>query len=177
MTENAKPGGNAFEAWDALASAAASSSVEPSADLRARLLASRTRTGRYGIFVDRIARLFDLGMKEAEELLASLERPETWRPFFVDGTAVVAVKTGPKRASTIATMVKVDPGVEFPKHLHRGVETMLVVDGGFKEPGREGDTWRGEEITRQDGTEHSLVGLPGIPCVAAVLIEGHADFT
>jgi hypothetical protein len=29
---------------------------------------------------------------------------------------------------------------------------------------------------RADGTEHALVGLPGVPCIAAVLIRGHADF-
>jgi anti-sigma factor ChrR (cupin superfamily) len=76
----------------------------------------------------------------------------------------------------IATFVKEQPRSRFPDHVHRGQETMVVLDGGFVEPESKLEAWRGEETTRDDGTEHALVGLPGVPCIAAVLILGHADF-
>lgn len=165
-----------FDPEGALAAAAVSEPADASSELRARLMASRTRPGRYGIFADRIARLFDLPVESATALLDGLTKPEAWKPFLVEGTAIIPVETGPKCAGAIATFISVPPGVEFPRHVHRGVETTLVIDGGFVEPATKNETWRGEEITRDDGTDHSLVGLPGIPCIAAVLITGHADF-
>jgi putative transcriptional regulator len=161
---------------DALASAAASDAAEPSDSLRDRLLASRTRPGKYGIFVDRVARLFAIPTDKAEYLLKKIEAPESWKPFLVPGTELIPVKAGESLGDAIATFVKVNPGARFPDHIHRGHETMLVLDGGFVEPDSKLEAWRGEETSREDGTEHALVGLPGVPCVAAVLIRGHADF-
>jgi quercetin dioxygenase-like cupin family protein len=153
----------------------------PPSSLRDRLLASasKKRTGKYGIFSDRIARLFDLPLSEAEELMARIEKPEAWNPFIVEGVEMIPIVAGPKCAGAIATLVRIQPGTTFPAHAHRGDETMLVLDGGFVEP--EGSTlreeaWRGDEVFRTNDTEHSLVGLPGTPCVAAVVIFGHADF-
>jgi len=161
---------------DALASAAASAAAEPTGSLRDRLLASRKRAGKYGIFVDRIARLFAIAPNEAEKLLTKLESADEWKPFLVEGTEMIPVATGEGLRDAIATFVKVHPGARFPDHVHRGTETMVVLDGGFVEPASKVEAWRGEETTRDDGTEHALVGLPGVPCIAAVLIIGHADF-
>jgi putative transcriptional regulator len=161
---------------DALTSVAASAAAEPSPSLRERLLASRARPGKYGIFVDRIARLFAVPVETAEQLLTALEAPDAWKPFLVEGTAMIPVTAGEGLGDAIATFVKVQPGARFPDHVHRGQETMVVLDGGFVEPESKLEAWRGEETTRDDGTEHALVGLPGVPCIAAVLILGHADF-
>lgn len=173
MNETTKPEGMG---WDALASAAASEAIEPPASLRDRLLASRARPGKYGIFVDRVARLFALSTETAARLLAELESPEAWKPFLVEGTEMIPVAVGESLGGAIGTFVRVQPGARFPDHVHRGCETMVVLEGGFVEPGSKLEAWRGEETTREDGTEHALVGLPGVPCVAAVLILGHADF-
>lgn len=170
---NEKPGGIGL---DALTSAAASETAEPSTSLRDRLLASRTRPGKFGLFVDRIARLFAISTESATTLLTSLENPDTWKPFLVEGTELIAVTTGEGLKDAIATFVKVQPGARFPDHIHRGIETMVVLDGGFVEPASKIEAWRGEETTREEDTEHALVGLPGVPCIAAVLIRGHADF-
>lgn len=175
MGDRMEPG-QSKEAFNALVSVAASDAAEPPPTLRERVLASRARPGRYGIFVDRLSRLFDLPMPEVETLLTRIESDDAWAPFLVPGTEMIPVMAGPKRAGAIATLVRIRPGVPFPEHTHRGVETMVVVDGGFVEPTTKIEVWRGEELTRDDGTEHSLVGLPGVPCVAAVLITGHADF-
>jgi len=149
----------------------------PPPGLRDRIVASRQRQGRYGIFADRISRLFDLPLAEAEGLMQRIEQPSEWKPFLVDGLEMIPVTAGPKCAGAIATLVRIQPGATFPDHAHRGDETMIVLDGGFREPGDGGEeVWRGDEIFRADGTEHALLALPGIPCVAAVLIFGHGDF-
>jgi anti-sigma factor ChrR (cupin superfamily) len=150
----------------------------PLASLKDRILASQARAsgGRFGIFADRIARMFDMSIGDAEALMKSIEVPGTWMPFLVDGLEVVAVKAGPKCEGAIATLVRIQPGTKFPQHAHRGDETMLVLDGGFREDHEGGEeVWRGDEILRSDGTEHTLVGLPGVPCVSAVLIFGFGD--
>lgn len=164
-------------AWNALASTAASEVAEAPPALRDRLLASRARPGKYGIFVDRVARLFALPTDAVERLLAELEGPGAWKPFLVEGTEIIPVIPGAALEGAIATFVRVQPGARFPDHVHRGHETMLVLDGGFVEPASRLEAWRGEETAREDGSHHALLGLPGVPCIAAVLIVGHADFT
>jgi putative transcriptional regulator len=148
----------------------------PPAALRERLLASQKRGGRYGIFADRIARLFDLPLADATELMKRIEDPAAWTAFLVEGLEMIPVTPGPDCAGAIATLVRIQPGATFPEHAHRGEETMVVLDGGFREPAEGGEeVWRGDEIFRADGTEHTLVALPGVPCVAAALIFGYAD--
>lgn len=147
----------------------------PPPALRGRILASARRPGKLGIFADRVSRLFDLPLAEAATLLAAVEEGSAWKPFLVDGLDAIPVVAGPRCAGAIATLVRIQPGGRFPDHAHRGVETTLVLDGGFREAGTASEVWRGEEIVREDGSEHALEGLPGQPCIAAVLIAGHAD--
>jgi putative transcriptional regulator len=156
---------------------AAASPEAPPATLRERILSSSGRPGKYGIFADQIARLFDLSLEAAAELMASLERPGSFMPFLVEGLEVIAVPAGPKCAGAIATIVRIQPGVVFPEHTHRGEEITLLLDGGFREPADGGaEVWRGDELYRADGTDHALVALPGVPCIAAVVIYGHGDY-
>jgi putative transcriptional regulator len=149
----------------------------PPDSVRDRLLASTKRRGKYGIFADRIARLFDLTVADAEALMRRIEEPDAWAPFLVDGLEMIPVTPGPRCVGAMATLVRIQPGTRFPDHTHRGEETMLVLDGGFREPSPRGEeVWRGDELLRGEGTEHALVGLPGVPCIAAAVIFGHADF-
>ena len=148
----------------------------PPTTVRERLLASRMRQGRFGIFADRIARMFDISVTDAETLMKRIENPSEWTAFLVEGLEMIPVAAGPKCAGAIATLVRIQPGATFPEHKHVGDETMLVLDGGFSEPAEGGEeVWRGDEIFRGDGSAHTLVALPGAPCVAAALIFGHAD--
>jgi quercetin dioxygenase-like cupin family protein len=156
---------------------AAASPAAPPGTLRERLLASRGRPGRYGIFADRLARLFDLPLADAEALTKRLEQPDAWAPFLIEGIEMIPVTAGPKLSGAIATLVRLQPGTKFPEHAHHGDETMLVLDGGFKESTDDGEeVWRADELVRHDGSSHAFVALPGVPCIAAALITGHADF-
>lgn len=147
------------------------------AALRDRVLASMKRTGRFGMFADRLARLFDVSVSDAEALCAKLETGAEWHPFLVPGVEMIPVAAGPKHAGTVATLVRIQPGASFPEHEHRGEETMFVLDGGFRETAEGGaEVWRGDELHREDGTGHAFVALPGTPCIAAAVVSGYADF-
>lgn len=165
-------------ARDALALLAVSDvrSERPAGSLRDRLFASRTRGGKFGIFADRIARLFDLSVEDAASLLARIEEPGSLIPFLGEGLELMQVNAGPRCEGALCTIVRIQPGASFPEHAHKGDETMVVLDGGFHEPAAGGEeVWRGEELYRHDGTEHTIVALPGVPCIAAVVIYGYAD--
>lgn len=172
------PAGDLAAARGALAAVGASLAPEPpGGGLRARLLASFSRKGRYGIFADRLARLYDLTPEAAEALVAKLEDDTAWMPFLVPGVEMIPVECGPRCAGGVATVVRLQPGTTFPEHVHRGEETMVLLDGGFREAGEGGEeAWRGDEVLRTDGTEHAFVALEGRPCVAAAIVFGVADF-
>lgn len=151
----------------------------PASTLRARLLASVGRGGRYGKFCDRVARLFDLSVADAEALLARLEAGDAWSPFLVPGIDVIPVAAGPKFAGGIALIARIPPGVRFPDHVHKGEERMFILDGGLREDGG-AEVWRGDELVSADGSAHTFVAVERDdargPCIAATLVEGVVDF-
>ncbi len=149
----------------------------PPASVRDRVLASAGRPGRFGMFADRLARMFDLPVAEAESLCTKLENGEGWQPFLVEGVEMIPVTAGAKHANAVATLVRIQPGARFPEHAHHGDETMFVLDGGFREE-RDGgaEVWRGDDLHSTDGSGHTLLALPGRPCIAAAIVTGYADF-
>jgi hypothetical protein len=124
----------------------------PGPGVRERLFASRARSGKYGIFADRLARFFDLSIADAEALAQRLENPSVFTPFLVDGLELLPVTCGPKCDGAIATVVRIQPGARFPEHAHKGDESMVVLDGGFREQGTEREVWRGEELFSRHGS-------------------------
>ena len=160
--------------------AAIGAATEPAstpAQLRERLFASLAKGGRYGRFADRLSRLFDLSAADADALCARIEDPSAFGPFLVAGVDVIPVVTGPRLGGAIGVIARIQPGASFPEHVHRGEETMLLLDGGLREDGEGGhEAWRGDELLSADGSSHAFVALPGQPCIAASLIEGVAEF-
>ena len=149
--------------------------LEASTALRDRLLASVARPGRFGQYVDRLARMFDLSMVDAEQLIARVDTPQAYTPFFVEGVEMLEVKTGPRFEGAIAVIAKLAPGARWPDHAHRGEETMFVLAGGFRETNGN-EVWRGDELTSGDGSEHAFVALDGEPCITASLVVGFVEF-
>lgn len=141
------------------------------AGLRARLHASLGRRGRYGIFADRLARMFQIGTADAEALALLLEDPKAWKPFA--GWEVIAVEPGEGLKGALSTVVRFQPGTVFPLHEHLGDELNFLLEGGFREAAREGtscaEVWRGEELFKPAGSAHEFKILPGSVCIAAVL--------
>jgi putative transcriptional regulator len=150
--------------------------VTPDARLRARTMRSLGRAGAYGKFADRIARLFDVPMDRAQELLRRIEDPSVFVPFLVSGVAMFPVQLGSSSLrGAVAAFGLLTPGATFPRHDHVGDEVTVVLDGAFRdESGRE--VWRGEELVKSAGSNHDFVVIGDRPCVAAVLAMGGVSF-
>ena len=144
---------------------------------RSRLFASLARRrdgGAYEVFADRIARMFDLSVERAAELLRKLEEPSAWRPGIAPGIDMIPVKPGPKFAGAIAAFGKLRPGSTFPRHAHQGEELTLVMAGGFRDSSGV-EIERGDELFEADGSEHDFTVLEGEDCIAAVIVHGSID--
>jgi hypothetical protein len=148
----------------------------PPSELRARVLTSAGRGGRFGRYADRVARLFGMTGEAAAQLLSSLEDPASFGPSFLPGLGMVKV-TAATAPQGMAAILRLEPSTRFPRHAHvGGAETMLVLAGGLREEGAgDGEVWRGDEITRPDGSAHSLVALEGEPCIVATVVQGSID--
>jgi putative transcriptional regulator len=147
----------------------------PPARLRERVLASMRGPGRYGLFADRVARLFDLTLDAAQRRLALLEGGAVWSPGPVEGIDFWPLRAGAGCSGAIATFVRAAPGVAFPRHAHVAEEISFVLDGGLRDStGLE--VWRGEELYKPPRSEHSFVALGDAPCIAATVAFDGIDF-
>ena len=79
------------------------------------------------------------------------------------------------RIADLVEMLQIDVDAGAPgayivtvREMGEGGDGALVASSGVVRT-------RGDEL-RGDGTDHELAALPGVPCIAAVLIFGHGDF-
>ena len=127
--------------------------VAPSADVKARLLAS-VGGGRFERFVDRMTSLFDVSVDRARELLALVERTASWE-HPIPGVSLIHFKGGPACANADCGFVRIAAGCKFPWHTHRGEEVNLILVGTASDA--EGKVFRaGDEIVEQQGSAHDL---------------------
>ena len=125
---------------------------------------------------DRIARLFDLPLAKAEELVRRIEDPAAWKPGWVPGMLSINVRPGPAYPQAMGGFGKLTPGWTFPHHDHVGEETTVVLEGGFRDTHDGAETWRGDELWKPPGTDHEFIVLPGVECIAAVIAVGGVTF-
>jgi quercetin dioxygenase-like cupin family protein len=128
--------------------------VAPPADVKARLLAS-AGGGRFEKFSDRLAKLFDVTVERARELLGLIERPASWE-HPVPGVSLIHFDGGPACAAADCGFVRIAPGCKFPWHTHRGEEVSVILSGALRDI--DGRVLRaGEELVHQQDTQHELV--------------------
>jgi hypothetical protein len=135
--------------------------------------------GRFGVFAAEVAELFDLTPEAAATLLTTLDGSAEWGEGPAEGVQLLPVQAGPRCGDAITSFARIPAGVWMPAHDHVGRERMLVIQGGFREeppagsrePGAE--FWRGDFCDRDLGTSHRFIGLPGLDCIAAVVL--HVD--
>lgn len=146
--------------------------VEPSAELRGRVLASVTSEGRFAGVSERLGAVADLSGERLREILEAARDPHG--PGWTDGPAPgirwYFFRPGPARAAAAAALISCEPGVTFPEHRHRGPETALILDGAAIDSS--GDRWAiGDRIEFEGGTSHSFLTAEA-PLLAAVVAEG-----
>jgi hypothetical protein len=128
--------------------------VAPSPDVKARLMAS-AGGGRFEKFADRMAKLLDVTIDRARELLGLIERPASWENP-VPGVHLVHFDGGPAYAAADCGFVRIDPGCKFPWHTHRGEEVSVILSGSMRDV--DGRVLRaGDELIHQQDTQHELV--------------------
>jgi putative transcriptional regulator len=127
--------------------------VAPPADVKARLIAS-VGGGRFEKFSDRMAKLFDVTLERARELLGLIERPASWE-YPVPGVSLIHFDGGPACAAADCGFVRIAPGCKFPWHTHRGEEVSVILSGAVRD--HDGRVFRaGDELVHQQGTQHEL---------------------
>lgn len=158
------------EAWHALALALPPRS--PSATLRQRLLdAAAGPDERYAPFSERLARLFDVSLERARELLTAITDPGFWQDVIAPGVALVHLEGGPRVATADVGLVRVDAGARFPTHHHLGEENTLLLQGeSIDDEGRRNRA--GDSIRLTTGTTHAFVAGPDEDLIYAVVVDG-----
>lgn len=127
--------------------------VAPSPDVKARLLAS-VGGGRFERFADRMAKLFDVTIDRARELLGLVERDASWENP-MPGIALIHFDGGPACAAADCGFVRIQPGCTFPWHTHRGEEINVILSGTLRDS--TGKVLQaGDELVQQASTQHDL---------------------
>jgi putative transcriptional regulator len=136
--------------------------VAPSTDVKARLIAS-AGGGRFEKFGDRMAKLLDVTIDRARELLGLIERPSSWENP-VPGVSLIHFDGGPAYAAADCGFVRIAPGCKFPWHTHRGEEVSVILSGAMRDV--DGRVLRaGDELLHQQGTQHELTAEGDEPVI------------
>ena len=146
--------------------------MQPSAGLRARVLASIAPGSRLEGFVARVARLFDLTEPRAREILAvaaTVPGPG-WVTTPLAGLHLHHFDGGPRVASADCGLVHLAPGTAFPTHRHLGREWNLVLAGSADESS--GVVWLpGDLVVHETDTVHGFRAHDHEPLLLAAILE------
>jgi putative transcriptional regulator len=140
--------------------------VAPSPEVKRRLMAS-VGSGRYEAFSERLARMFDVTLDRARELLGLLERPASWVPQVVPGIFFVDFEGGPAAAAADCGFVRLSPGALFPPHTHLGEEMTTILAGRVHDVPNDRVIGPGEDYVRPEGSTHHLVCIGDEDCIYA----------
>lgn len=146
--------------------------MTPSPALRARVLQAVERP-RYA-FLDRVARLLDLGAEKARALLDRVDDLASWEPSG-PGVRLLHLEAGPSLANAVVGLVHVEAGTRFPRHAHIGQEYVLVLQGAIRdEDGRV--LLSGDLAAMPPGSEHEFEALPGEDLLYLAVVHEGVDF-
>jgi len=168
LRELAEAGVEESDAMDALVDGLEPAPL-PSA-LRARILASVKAESRFLSFADQVAALVDVAVDRAKELLLGIDAEESWGDSIVPAMRLYNFDGGPSVANAITGFVRMPPGSAFPHHVHVGQETVLVLQGQFREDN--GDVVGPSEKKVSDaGSAHSFEVLDGPELIYLVVVQ------
>jgi quercetin dioxygenase-like cupin family protein len=109
--------------------------VEPSSALRKRLLDSVCSVDRFAPFLADLARLFDLSLEAIRRVLSRIDDATSWEQG-LPGMELQHFQAGPRHATADAGLVRLRPGVTFPRHKHLGPEITFVLEGAMRDGDR-----------------------------------------
>ena len=150
--------------------------VAPSAEVKARLMAS-IGDSKFDSFSARMAKMFDVSVDRAREFLGLAERSASWEPQPVPGIHLVHFDGGPAYAAADCGFVRLADGAMFPPHTHLGEEVSLILSGQLEAIAADGSKQilsAGDELVQPEGSGHHLVAIHGECIFAARAMNGIA---
>jgi putative transcriptional regulator len=139
--------------------------VAPPPEVKRRLFAS-IGGGRFEAFSGRMARLFDVTVDRARELLGLIERPASWVPQ-IPGISLVHFDGGPAAAAADCGFIRLSPGAIFPPHSHLGEELVTILSGRIHDVTNDRMVGPGDDYLQPEGTNHYLVCVGDEDCIFA----------
>jgi len=139
--------------------------VVPSPAVAQRLMAS-IGGGRFEAFSTRMAKLFDVTLDRARELLGLIERPASWIPQ-LPGLSLVHFEGGPAAATADCGFIRLAPGAMFPPHTHLGEEIVTVLRGQIRDVVNGRLVVTGDDYVQSQGTNHHLICIGDEDCIYA----------
>jgi len=129
---------------------------------------------RYAPFFARLAGLWEMPEEQVQSELLRAKDPKAWRSTMLRGLTLFNLRRS-QRSGARARLMRLEPGVHFPQHAHRGRESVLVLEGAYADANGV-EVHAGESQTMAEGSKHELHILGSEPCVAAIAERG-IEFT
>ncbi len=130
--------------------------IAPDPEVKTRLLAS-VGGGRFDAFSGKLAKVFDVSVDRARELLGLIERKASWEsPIPGLDLSLIHFDGGPAVATADCGFIRIGAKAFFPWHKHRGEELNIVLAGHIRCRSTDRLFGPGDEVTFEPGTEHDL---------------------
>jgi quercetin dioxygenase-like cupin family protein len=130
---------------------------------------------RYAPFFGRLSTLWQAPEDLVRRELTRARDAKRWSSSLLPGLKTFEVELGGGTERGRARLLHFAPGLRFPKHRHRGSESVLVLEGSYADASGL-EVHPGELQTMPADSEHELFILGSSPCVAAVSEHG-LEFT
>jgi mannose-6-phosphate isomerase-like protein (cupin superfamily) len=145
----------------------------PSSSLKDRLFKSvddpLVGGRRFERFAAQVARISDVAMERAQELLDKIDDAASW--LLSPDMSVYNFSGGARVQNAISGFVRLPPGGVFPEHEHVGDEIVLVLQGTMIDSS--GVVHRpGDEVLMKAGSKHSFTAGAGVDLLYLAIIQG-----
>ena len=134
--------------------------LNPPADLTKKVLGTLSQR-RFERFADDVADLLDIDAEQAQKLLDGVDQDENWSAGPVEGMTLYHVEGGPKVDRAITGFTRIEAGGGFPEHKHLGKESILILQGYFKDTVTGVVHGPGEVVHMEPDTSHGFELLEG----------------
>lgn len=144
--------------------------IEPEASSRGKLLAA-VEADPFAPFIERLAKIFDLGVEKMREVAAMISDATKWEPGPIPGLELIHFAGGPRVADADTGFARLPAGFHFPLHRHEGDEIVLILQGTYTDL-TNGEVHRpGDIVSMGGGTEHAFLVGKDEPLVFAVALR------
>jgi quercetin dioxygenase-like cupin family protein len=142
--------------------------IPPAPEVEARLLAS-IGGGRFEAYSSRMAKLFDVTVDRAREILGLIERRASW-DVAAPGVGLVHFTAGPAFAAADCGFVRLEPGAAFPFHRHMGEEVSLILAGRLRDRATGRVYAPGDEVLEPEANDHDVICEGDEACLYAARV-------